>query len=400
MGSEEQTWDYFTERGRQRERREMYFQIILLITPAFGMPSKAADVGGEVANKLQSFIDFSAETGDLLKNSDWIHEVFVSLENTEQNLLDLEVELKTMPYADMTGLGFEGNLFPEYNEAKRYLRETGQKLREFAYKTVAEARDLKTLFEAFDESKDSVLLHIAIEKLTGFMSETLEKFEEANEKYRTAKNTFVDLKNFSTEAKEKVEELLNTDSAEHQHWVTVVRKAVKEESNVPEQVRNLKAKIEELRRQLRLEIEEAAKAENEKADTKIEKTEIKKTDAEMKKEIDEKIQTALVKGINMIEERVEANIQAAIKRYNDKLENLKKLTDSILESGENFEETIDNAMNILTEKIAKITLSTESANLVSENKEKFLAKYEDISSDLTTELDDLKKSAETFLAKD
>merc|ERR1712165_554346 len=192
--------------------------------------------------------------------------------------LDLEVELKTMPYADKTGLGFEGNLFPEYNEAKRYLRETGQKLREFAYKTVAEARDLKTLFEAFDESKDSVLLHIAIDKLTGFMSETLEKFEEANEKYRTAKKTFVDLKNFSTEAKEKVEELLNTDSAEHQHWVTVVRKAVREESNVPEQVRNLEAKLEEYRRQLRLEIEEAAKAKNEKADTKIEKTEIKKTD--------------------------------------------------------------------------------------------------------------------------
>merc|ERR1712062_866032 len=379
-----------SQRGRQRERREMYFQIILLITPAFGMPSKAADVGGEIANKLQSFIDFSAETGDLLENSDWIKEVFKSLENTEQNLLDLEVELKTMPYADKTGLGFEGNLFPEYNEAKRYLRETGQKLREFAYKTFAESRDVKPLFEAFDENKDSVLLHIAIEKLTGFMSETLEKFEEANEKYRTAKNTFVDLKNFSTEAKEKVEELLNTDSAEHQHWVTVVRKAVKEESNVPEQVRNLKAENEKADTKI-----EKADAENEKADA-----EIKKTDAEMKKEIDEQIHTALVKGINMIEERVEANIQAAIKRYNDKLENLKKLTDSILESGENFEETIDNAMNILTEKIAKITLSTESANLVSENKDKFLAKYEDISSDLTTELDDLKKSAETFLNKD
>merc|ERR1712062_454113 len=373
-------------RERQREiQRAMYFQLFLLIAPAFGMPSKSAGGGGEVVNEFQSLIDFSRETRDLLDNSQWIQEVFVSLENTEQNLLDLEVELKTMPYADMTGLGFEGNLFPEYNEAKRYLRETGQKLREFAYKTVAEARDLKTLFEAFDESKDSVLLHIAIEKLTGFMSETLEKFEEANEKYRTAKKTFVDLKNFSTGSKEEVEELLNTDSAEHQHWVTVVRKAVKEESNVPEQVRNLKAKIEELRRQLRL---------------KIEKTEIKKTDAEMKKEIDEQIHTALVKGINMIEERVKANIEAAIKRYNDKLENLKKLTDSILESGENFEETIDNAMNILTEKIAKITLTTESANLVSENKDKFLAKYEDISSDLTTELDDLKKSAETFLNKD
>merc|ERR1712062_349715 len=253
-------------RERQREiQRAMYFQLFLLIAPAFGMPSKSAGGGGEVVNEFQSLIDFSRETTDLLDNSQWIQEVFVSLENTEQNLLDLEVELKTMPYADMTGLGFEGNLFPEYNEAKRYLRETGQKLREFAYKTVAEARDLKTLFEAFDENKDSVLLHIAIDKLTGFMSETLEKFEEANEKYRTAKKTFVDLKNFSTGSKEKVEEMLNSDSAEHQHWVTVVRKAVREESNVPEQVRNLKAKIEELRRRLRLEIEEAAKAEDEKA---------------------------------------------------------------------------------------------------------------------------------------
>merc|ERR1719415_488493 len=147
------------------------------------------------------------------------------------------------------------------------------------------------------------------------------------------------------------------------------------------------------------EIRKAVKAENEKADA-----EIKKTDAEIKKEIQAKFgamkDAALKNATKMIEERVEANIQAAIKRYNDKLEKLNELTDSILESGENFEETIDNAMNILTEKIAKIAMSTESANLVSENKEKFLAKYEDISSDLTTELDDLKKSAETFLAKD
>merc|ERR1719192_2372607 len=194
----------------------------------------------------------------------------------------------------------------------------------------------------------------------------------------------------------------------------VVTGAVREEINIPEQVRNLKAQIEDrFAQKIKDEIRKAVKAENEKTDTENEKadaenekadSEIKKTDAEIKKEIQAKFgamkDAALKNATKMIEERVEANIQAAIKRYNDKLENLKKLTDSILESGENFEETIDNAMNILTEKIAKITLSTESANLVSENKDKFLAKYEDISSDLTTELDDMKKSAETFLAKD
>merc|ERR1719412_2844271 len=218
----------------------MYFQLFLLISPALGMPSKAA----EDVNEFQSFIDFSTETGDLLDNSQWIKEVFVSLESTEPSVLGLEVELKTMPYADMTGLGFEGNLFPEYNEAKRYLRETGQKLREFAYKTVAEARDLMTLFAAVDESQDSGLLQIANNKMTGFMSDTVEIFREANEKYQTAKNTFVNLKDSSTGSKDKVEKMLNTDSAEHQEWMKVVSEAVKEEIKYSEQVQNLKAEID------------------------------------------------------------------------------------------------------------------------------------------------------------
>merc|ERR1712018_441450 len=99
----------------------MYFQLfLLLISPALGMPSKAA----EDVNELQSFIDFSKETGDLLDNSQWIKEVFESLESTDPSVLGLEVELKTMPHSNVTGL--EGNYFPAYNEAKRYLRETEQ----------------------------------------------------------------------------------------------------------------------------------------------------------------------------------------------------------------------------------------------------------------------------------
>merc|ERR1712062_332865 len=103
-----------------------------------------------------------------------------------------------------------------------------------------------------------------------------------------------------------------------------------------------------------------------------------------------------------IESKVEADIEAAIERYNAKLEKLKEVTDSILESGNNFEETINNAMYILTEKIAKITISTESANVISENKDKypqeFLAKYQDFRSYFRNGLDDLKKSAENLLA--
>merc|ERR1712004_117804 len=259
-------------RERQREiQRAMYFQLFLLISPVLGMPHKAAEVGSEVVNELQSFIDFSKKTGDLLDNSEWIKEVFVSLENTEQNLLDLEVELKTMPYADKTGVGLEDNLFPEYNNAKRYLRETGQKLREFAYKTVAEARDLKTLFVAVDESQDSGLLQIAIKKMTGFMSDTVEIFREANEKYQTAKKTFVDLKNSSTGSKDKVEKMLNTDSAEYRKWMKVVKKAVREENNIPELEKKLKAKLDAQIERMEAEGNEMTE-ENEMAETEIEQT--------------------------------------------------------------------------------------------------------------------------------
>merc|ERR1711988_2064614 len=388
------------ERYREiyRERqRAMYFLVILLIAPAFGMPSKSAGDGGEVVNEFQSLIDFSRETRDLLDNSQWIQEVFVSLNNTEQNLLDLEVELKTMPYADKTGVGLEDNLFPEYNNAKRYLRETGQKLREFAYKTVAEMRDLKTLFAAVDESQDSVLLQIAINKTMGFMGDTVEIFREANEKYQTAKNTFVDLKNSSTGSKDKVEKMLNKDSAEYRKWVKVVTEAVKEENNIPEKVQKLKAELDaQIERKEAEKIEKAE--ENKMAETEIEMTEIKKTD-EVKEPTD-KIHSAYAAAKKAIEARVKAQTEAAIERYNAKLEKLKEFTNSMLESGNNFEETIDKAMRIITEKIAKIATSTESANLVSENKETFLTKFQDISSDLTTEIDDLKKSAETFLTRE
>merc|ERR1711902_153187 len=160
----------------------------------------------------------------------------------------------------------------------------------------------------------------------------------------------------------------------------VVSEAVKEEIKYSEQVRNLTAEIE-ARFGQRVEVKDAAEAENEKADTDIEETEIENTDAEIKKETD-KIHAAITKGINILEDKVKKDIEFAIKSYNAKLEKLKEFTDSMLESGASFEETIDNAMNILNEKIAKITKSTESANVVSKNIDKypqeFLTKYQQI----------------------
>jgi len=349
----------------------MYFHVLLFISPVFGMPSKTD-------NELRSFIDFSKETGDLLDNSDWIKQVFDSLEKTEPNVLGLEVELKTLPY-EVEGLGIEGNYFPAYNEAKRYLRETGQKLREFAYKTKAEVRDLKTLFAAADESNDSDLIRTVIDKMTGFMSDTLEKFRDANEKYKTAKKTFVDLKNLSTRSKDKVEKMLKDGSAEQEEWKKVVRDAMREENNIPEQAKQLRATI-------MARYEEIANSSPEL------RAKIKATiDADGGASIDRQVKA-------QIESKVEAKIEFAITGYNAKLIKLKEVTVNMLESGKSFEDTIDNAMNILGEKITKIT---DSANVFGENKdeEEILTKYQNIRTDLIQGLDDLKNSAETFLSE-
>merc|ERR1712241_624514 len=253
--------------------------------------------------------------------------------------------------------------------------------------TVAEVRDLKTLFAAVDETQDQAkrqdLFRFPVDKMTGFMSDTLEKLREANEKYETAKKTFVDLKNFSTQSKDKVEKMLITDSNEHQNRVKVVREAARNASDVPEQVRNLEMELDEnLRRQV----------EREK-DLKIRAKVVVKINAEKP--------TALKFAIDLIEGKIKNDIKFAIKRYNAKLEKLKEVTANMLESGESFEETIDNAMNILQMKISEISMSTESANVVSENKDspqQFLEKYQDISNELIKGLDNLYNSAETFLS--
>merc|ERR1712241_1193723 len=361
--------------GETERQREMYFHVLLFVSSAFGMPSKTD-------NELRSFIDFSKEIGELLDNSEWIKQVFDSLEKTEPNILGLEVELKTLPY-EVEGLGIEGNYFPAYNEAKRYLRETGQKLRGFAHKAKAEVRDLKTLFAGADESNDSDLLLVAIEKMTGFMNDTLEKFREANEKYRTAKTTFVNLKNFSTGSKEKVEKMLIEGSVEQGEWKKVVRDAVREENNIPEKTKTLKAKIMAL-------FEEIKKKGTPEVRAKVEAEIAANGDAAIDR---------LIK--SQIESKVEADIEAAIERYNAKLKNLKKVTVNMLETGRSFEKTIDDAMNILDKNIKKITMSSNSANVFRKNKdeEEILTKYRDISNDLKQGLDDLKNSAETFLAE-
>merc|ERR1712079_322878 len=248
--------------------------------------------------------------------------------------------------------------------------------------------DLKTLFAAVDETQDQGerqdLFRFPIDKMTGFMSDTQEKLREANEKYETAKKTFVDLKNFSTRSKEKVEKMLEKDSDEHHKWVKVVREAERNATDVPEKVRKFTA---EIKANFKAQIEEAKG---------------KPYEAKVKAQIDAITEPVIKNMTDGFDAKIKNDIKFAIKRYHAKLEKLKEVTANMLESGESFEETIDNAMNILRKKITKITMSTDSAKVVIEIKDKFpqqfLEKYQDISNELIKGLDNLNNSAETFLS--
>merc|ERR1712062_662627 len=141
--------DYFTERERQRE---MYLQLLLLVvSPAFGMPSSArVDVGVEVANELDSFVEFSQEAGATLKNPKLFEKVSDRIKEADEKVLEMELHINTL-IQKVPELQSEGNFFSKFNEAKVYLRETRQELRNLAMKTVL-VRDLKALLGGVNEN--------------------------------------------------------------------------------------------------------------------------------------------------------------------------------------------------------------------------------------------------------
>merc|ERR1712193_99802 len=86
------------ERQSEREReREMYLIVLLLITSAFGRPNSAQlDVAANIANQLNSIVDFSNEIGSLLGDYRLKRTVSADLEAAELNLLEMEKGLKTI----------------------------------------------------------------------------------------------------------------------------------------------------------------------------------------------------------------------------------------------------------------------------------------------------------------
>jgi len=332
-----------------------YLQLLLLISPAFGMPSSAlVDVGKGIINQVDSLVGFTEETKAVFNNSELFEIISESLKEAEKNILEMDVELKLL---ETDELQFEDNYFPAYNEAKRYLRETRQGLRKLAQRTVKDVRDLKILLEDLDKSNDPVLLKASLDTMKDLMIETLETLNEALEKYNSALETFENLNSSIATQNRKLEKMVNKNSAEYNAWTEKLRASIY---------------------------------------TTIAGTTVGCIVADALGAL------GICSAVNAaISGTTAAGIEAEIVKYGATLNKLKKITDRMLESGNNFDQSIKQAIDILTGEIDLINNWANSAEVVSKNIEKYpqqyLTKYISIRTVFINGLNDLNKSAEEFL---
>jgi len=348
--------DHLTERVRERER-DVSSTASSHITAAFGMPSSAlVDVGKGIINQVDSVVGFTEETKAVFDNSKLFEIIAESLKEAEKNILEMDAELKLLETEE---LQFEDNYFPAYNEAKRYLRETRQGLRKLAQRTVSEVRDLKILLEDLDKNNDPVLLKASLDKMKDLMIETLETLNEALEKYNSALETFENLNSSIATQNRKLEKMVNTNSAEYQAWTEKLRGGIY---------------------------------------GTIAGTTVGCIVADALGAL------GICSAVNAaISGSTAAGIEAEIAKYGATLRKLKTITDRMLESGNNFDQSIQQAIDILTGEIDLINDWANSAEVVSKNIEKYpqqyLTKYISIRTVFINGLNDLDNSAKQFLAQ-
>merc|ERR1712062_538277 len=182
MGSSSQT-------GRERK---MSLLVLLLISSAFGRPSSEVEADiNEKVQQLDNSVRFINETRNLWNNSRLLGSVSADLLAAEQNILEMETELNNLQ--EVSALINPTNYFPKFNEAKSYLTQTRQELRELADRTVDEVEDLTKILKALDKSGHITLLKLLLAKMNDLMIETLKKLKVAKEKYGEAHKTFNNL---------------------------------------------------------------------------------------------------------------------------------------------------------------------------------------------------------------
>merc|ERR1711992_364938 len=331
-----------------RGEREMVLLLILLMSTAFGKPSSdQLDIGADIANQLDILTKFSHEAGTLFVNSSLIEEVVKSLLVAEEDLLQMEVGLKTLTY-QFPELRITGNYFTAFNRAK------------------IELRDLKILIQDVNKNEDSFLLEISLGKMKDLMSKTLKTLKEAEENYTKAVETFEDLNSSITSKKEELDKMLTRDYA-WRKTVTLVETEV---------CQNKSKDIHDRVNQFLKDAEHFFKP-----GTK---------DEDIRKVINTE---------QLCLDRVPDKVSA----FEAELEKLQGITGGTLEKTKHFEENIMKAIDVLTGEIDRFDILTEKVKDISQTidnyPEEYVGEFLTIKTAFITGIDDLKQASEKFLAQ-
>ena len=339
----------------------MCLPILFLISPAFGMPSDPLfQALPTIINQIDSLPGATEEIKAIFQNSNLTELIAARLEEAEKNIAEMDAALESQKNVK---LQFEKKYFEEYNEAKRYLRETRQGLRKLADKTVLEVENLKFLLGELDNSVETTestfLLKESLGKMKDLMIETLKTLREANQKYNSALETFENL-NISIEKQNlQLGNMLDEDSAEYEEWKTKMRGGVYGTIGTT----TTACIIADLSGAL-----------------------------------------GICSGVNLLISSVAGVVaESKIDDYEATLEKLKTITQKMLENGNMFDQTINEAIDIFNKEIELINKWTNSAEVVNKNIDKYplpiLKKYRSIRPLFVKGLDDLENAAKDFLAQ-
>jgi len=343
----------------------MYLLLILLVSPAFGRPSSNQDAVANIENHLNDMLRFSNETGKFLLKPSLTEEVIRVLLEAEQSINEMNAKLKTYEH---TATQFDDTYFPKFNKAKSYLRQSRRDLRKLAERTITDVRDMKIFLGALDETKDSsgvnLALKIFLKRMKDLMIETLETLKEAKGNYNSALDTFDNLKYQIESENRKLNKMLDKDSEEYKEWKKDVEKAIKGTLD---------------------------------ADATFSTIGCIFVDAVGALGVCSAINAAAVGGVYAT--RLAA-AEAAVART---AADLKRISDRMVESGDNFEQALNVAIGVLQNEIEIIGRWTQSAKTVSDNIDEYPVKvlrmFKPLRTIFVNGLDNLKKAAEDFLAQ-
>lgn len=271
----------------------------------------------------------------------------------EQSILEMQTELKTL---QTEVIQFDDNYFPKFNSAKYYLRQSRQDLRRLADRTVIDVRTMKIMLEYFDETNEFILLKKSIDIMRELMIRTLETLKNNKENYNSALGTFDNFKNKT--GNQKLTKMLDEDSKELIRLSSI--STCGDLAYLPCLIFDVSALWFPHCGWVRYDCLMAR---------------------------------CWLGGGCWFDDVVE--------KYTEEIRKLKRISDRMLKSGNNFDQALNVAIDDLENEIDIIGKWTQSAETVSDNIEEypgeFLKLFKSMRTLYITGLDELKNAAEEFL---